>query len=406
MKQRLVQRRNGTLKPKYRRLNSEDSTEKYQWGGSSDPTLAQGTRVGPQLYGFNFANSQNNMVTPGVNPMTLSPATPQQAQPMQPMQGMGLQATTPAVGQMTYGDNPANQVEPMQGKGISTAIEALGSIDVGSLIPKKLETPAGGGGGGGGGGLSASGAAAISSGITALTNIGTNIASSIIENNKDTSVNGFGFETIDPKYEKAAARVGGFAKGAAAGASIGGAAGTIIGPWGTVIGTAAGALGGGLAGLFASRARRKAQEKIDEYNKKYQKAFAGQVRNQDILAAQALMASKGIKTFKNGGKLLEKPGAVNIVTKGKLHKENNNLGNKDKGIPVVSADGKKEYELEKEELVLRREATLHIEDLVKQYDETKDDAVLEQLGEYVANELLNNTVDHSEKYKTTVKDEV
>ena len=57
--------------------------------------------------------------------------------------------------------------------------------------------------------------------------------------------------------------------------------------------------------------------------------------------------------MRSGGKL-EEPGEVNVVVKGKLHKENNNLGNKDKGVPVVSTEGVKEYEVEEGEVIFRQ----------------------------------------------------
>lgn len=102
---------------------------------------------------------------------------------------------------------------------------------------------------------------------------------------------------------------------------------------------------------------------------------------------------------------MKEAGDINIIPKGKLHKENNNLGNGDKGIPVVDGS-KKVYELEKEELILRLSATQKAEELHKQYLETEDDSILEELGRFVTDELLNNTEDKSGRYGLTVeKDE-
>jgi len=336
-------------------------------------------------------------------------------QPMQPMQGIqpmqNMQPFNPLVQQPINTTpqlkfNMGQQMQPMQGLGMQSAVDTIGKLttSASSLVPKKLPAVPGGGGGG----LSGAKVNGIAGLATTAMGIGTDIAGKIIENKKDTYTDGFGLETVDKKYEKAASRLGGFAKGMGSGAALGASLGTVIPGLGNAVGGAIGAVAGGLVGLFTSRARKKAQKKIDEYNEKYAKAHAGAVRNADVAAAQALAASSqptGTMLYRNGGKLLEKPGAVNIITKGKLHKENNNLGNKDKGIPVVSTDGKKEYEVEKEELILRRDATLTIEDLVKKYDASKDDAILESIGQYVASELLTNTQDNSNKYKVKVKNE-
>jgi uncharacterized membrane protein (UPF0127 family) len=106
--------------------------------------------------------------------------------------------------------------------------------------------------------------------------------------------------------------------------------------------------------------------------------------------------------FKNN-KALSEPGLVNIVAKGKMHRENNELGNKDKGIPIINNDGIKEYEIEAGELVLRQKATETIEDLIKQYDETENDAIFEDIGKYLHNELINNTIDNYGKFRLRPK---
>lgn len=103
------------------------------------------------------------------------------------------------------------------------------------------------------------------------------------------------------------------------------------------------------------------------------------------------------RSFKAGGAI----GAVNIIPKGKLHKEKNTLGNGDKGIPVVDDKGVKMFELEKEELILRLKATEAVENLVSSYNDTKDDAFLEKLGRLVTSEVTGNTDDLSGKFNET-----
>ena len=120
-----------------------------------------------------------------------------------------------------------------------------------------------------------------------------------------------------------------------------------------------------------------------------------------------VMPGKPSKTLirKAGGKL-EEPGAVNVVVKGKLHKENNNLGNRDKGVPVVSPDGTKTYEVEKQELIFRKEATDLIEAALKDYDNVmKDNEKLAKLGAALREEILTNTQDNDGKFGVKVKEE-
>ena len=109
--------------------------------------------------------------------------------------------------------------------------------------------------------------------------------------------------------------------------------------------------------------------------------------------------------IRKGGGKLEEPGCVNVVVKGKLHKENNNLGNKDKGVPVVTPNGEKAYEVEKQEIIFRKPITQAIEKARDEYNNTKDEKVLIKLGKLLANELLNNTQDNDGKFGVKVGDE-
>ena len=102
-------------------------------------------------------------------------------------------------------------------------------------------------------------------------------------------------------------------------------------------------------------------------------------------------SKKVIPIFKKGG-------AINVIPDGKLHKEKNELGNGDKGIPVVDGEGNKLFELEKEELILHLEATKEFETLVSAYNSSKDPEILVELGKKLSAELLTNTEDYSAKY--------
>lgn len=224
------------------------------------------------------------------------------------------------------------------------------------------------------------------------------------------------------------ASIGGSAGSIAAGAGLGATIGSFIPIPG--LGTAAGAaigagiaalagtaVGGAIGSLFGRHKGKKNYEaEQEEYDKKRaelekqneirRRAGVRQdIRQADIARSNSLIARKGVKmdvpTFKAGGKL-ETPGTVNVVAKGKLHRENNNLGNKDKGIPVVDSNGVKRYEIEKEELVLRQEATTKFEDLVKDFNSTQAEDTLLTLGKEAAKEFLTNTQDNSGKFKVKV----
>ena len=109
-------------------------------------------------------------------------------------------------------------------------------------------------------------------------------------------------------------------------------------------------------------------------------------------------------SMKSGGKL-EEPGKVNVVVKGKLHKENNNLGKRDKGVPVITPDGTKTYEVEKQEIIFRKALTEAVEKVRDKHKNDPDDELLEKLGKIVAEELLHNTQDNDGKFGVEVKDE-
>ena len=153
-----------------------------------------------------------------------------------------------------------------------------------------------------------------------------------------------------------------------------------------------------------------------KYQSQRNAAMIGQRRNQYAMAKEGQKLKvqsffnkldkkdKVIPRFKAGGMLVEEK-KDHIIPKGKLHKENNNIGNKDKGIPIVAEDGTKLYELEKEELVLSLPVTEELEGLVGEYNKTNDDGILVHIGERLTDELLTNTEDKSEKFKKELENE-
>jgi hypothetical protein len=95
---------------------------------------------------------------------------------------------------------------------------------------------------------------------------------------------------------------------------------------------------------------------------------------------------KGVDMHRSGG-------SVNVIAKGVLHEEKNKIG--DKGIPIVTKDGKKKFaEIEKNELVLHTDVAAEIERLTKLHKANPTDKdILKQLGELMKDQIVNNTVD-------------
>ncbi len=111
-----------------------------------------------------------------------------------------------------------------------------------------------------------------------------------------------------------------------------------------------------------------------------------------------------IPEFQNGG-------SINIIPEGALHarKHNMNLdGVTEKGIPVVSNDGKQQAEIEKEEIIFRLEVTKKLEELEKKYNDDnssqkeKDQCALEA-GKLLVKEILHNTDDKTGLINTLKK---
>lgn len=109
--------------------------------------------------------------------------------------------------------------------------------------------------------------------------------------------------------------------------------------------------------------------------------------------------------FKRGGKLskLKKGGKVkpteNIIPNGVLHEEKNSLG--DNGMPVVKCTKEsctKHYEIEKDEMILTLSTTKKVEELAY-------GGRLDELGEFVKKQILDNTHSYTKKFKFLNEDE-
>lgn len=126
-----------------------------------------------------------------------------------------------------------------------------------------------------------------------------------------------------------------------------------------------------------------------------------QVKPTWIVLVEPELIESGIDVFKEGG-------SINVIPDGALHARKHNMdieGITPKGIPVVSEkDGEIEQqaEIEREEIILRKEVTKQLEELEKKfYDEEtskeeKDQLALEA-GKLLVEEILYNTQDNTNK---------
>jgi len=296
----------------------------------------------------------------------------------------------------------------------------LGTNTAGSLMQSSLHKPpamaqapnpkpTGGGGGMSAGQISGIGAQAA------------DLAGNALESLKPVGpFNTWGIETQTKKGNNMS--VGASAlKGVGKGASMGASIGSIIPGWGTAAGAVIGGAIGGVTGLL--KGKKKVKDEAAEIKDNTQLAYEGY--HQKANAAQyAALAKHGAKLetmkklksakrnavswhgkkfkMKSGGKL-DKPGEVNIIPSGTLHKENNNLGQKDKGLPIVDEGGKKIFEVEREELILRLKTTKDVEQFVDSYKKTHNDKHLVDLGKLLSKEIMTNTQDFSGKFGLEAK---
>ena len=109
--------------------------------------------------------------------------------------------------------------------------------------------------------------------------------------------------------------------------------------------------------------------------------------------------------FKQKPGKFQQGGSINIIPEGALHARKHNMdmeGITKKGIPVVDNNGEQQAEIEREEIIFRKEVTKQLEELEKKFynDETsqkeKDECALEA-GKLLVEEILYNTQDNTNK---------
>lgn len=217
------------------------------------------------------------------------------------------------------------------------------------------------------------------------------------------STDHYGVNRADPKNIEKKSSVAGVKTGM----DIGGQVGGIFGPVGKIAGTALGAFAGWAFGKKAGI--RKGREAVAKYGN--ETMYAENAFNRDKYASGYAMAKGGIKlsiqrkfkSFDKKKKIIPifKVGGVmdaNIIPSGNLHRENNKIDGKDKGIPVVGKDGTKLFEIEKEEFILNLDSTQLLESLVDKYNAKEDSNLLVDIGKMMYFELLGNTKDNTQQF--------
>ena len=97
--------------------------------------------------------------------------------------------------------------------------------------------------------------------------------------------------------------------------------------------------------------------------------------------------NKDIFKFQNGG-------SMNVIPEGALHARKNNMDVEHitkKGIPVVDNDGHQQAEIEKNEIIFRKEVT----DKIEQYAKDGSDEAAIKCGKLLAKEIIENTDDRT-----------
>ena len=108
----------------------------------------------------------------------------------------------------------------------------------------------------------------------------------------------------------------------------------------------------------------------------------------DISEFKPIIATEEqLQKFKEGG-------SFNIIPDGALHARKNNMeldGITKKGIPVVDKDGNQQAEIEKNEIIFRKEVTTAIEEAIKDGSDKK--AI--EIGKLLVKEIFKNTKDNT-----------
>lgn len=144
--------------------------------------------------------------------------------------------------------------------------------------------------------------------------------------------------------------------------------------------------------------------KIKDLNRAKNIVKLSKGKKQDIKKAKEGLKLEE-KEFKPNGewspRLFQNGGDINVIPEGALHARKNNMETPNitkKGIPVIDNDGKQQAEIERNEIIFRKEVTDKIEKLSK---DGSDDAAIE-CGKLLASEIFENTEDRTGLIKEVI----
>jgi hypothetical protein len=95
---------------------------------------------------------------------------------------------------------------------------------------------------------------------------------------------------------------------------------------------------------------------------------------------------------------------MSVIPEGALHARKNNMegAGEDftaKGIPVVDNEGEQQAEIERDEIIFRKEVTDKMEELYKKYNSeessTKKDEIAIEMGKILTQEITKHTQDNT-----------
>ena len=116
-------------------------------------------------------------------------------------------------------------------------------------------------------------------------------------------------------------------------------------------------------------------------------AKGGKIQEEEYYL-EAELPEKEVDEFKDGGQL-------NVIPEGNLHARLHHMENAEeltkKGIPVVDKEGEQQAEIERDEIIFRKEVTSKLEELMK---DGSDKAAIEA-GKLLVEEIFNNTDDRT-----------
>ena len=116
----------------------------------------------------------------------------------------------------------------------------------------------------------------------------------------------------------------------------------------------------------------------------------------NVIPAEAREAMRDVTKVPNDAvPFFQEGGQMNVIPEGSLHARLHHMEDSEhitkKGIPVVDLNGKQQAEIERNEIIFRKEVTSKLEELAK---DGSDEAAIEA-GKLLATEIIENTEDRT-----------